>query len=70
MLVTRLRTFCTTLFNNNNIKVVIQMHAFQFDQLQNLYHRNQSFDISQIIYRTTLHADSSILDQFLCIENY
>ena len=28
---TRLRIFCTTLFTNNNIKAVIQMHAFQFD---------------------------------------
>ena len=28
-LVTRLHIFCTTLFTNNNIKIVIQMHAFQ-----------------------------------------
>ena len=26
MLVTRVRIFCTTLFTNNNIKVVIQKH--------------------------------------------
>ena len=31
ILVTRLRIFCTSLFTNNNIKVVIQMHYFQFD---------------------------------------
>ena len=31
VLVTRLCIFCTTLFTNNNIKVVIQMHAFLFD---------------------------------------
>ena len=31
VLVTRLRIFCSTLFTNNNIKVVIQMHSFQFD---------------------------------------
>ena len=29
--VTRVRICCTTLFTNNNIKVVIQMHAFLFD---------------------------------------
>ena len=28
---TRLSIFCTTLFTINNIKVVIQMHAFLFD---------------------------------------
>ena len=28
MLVTRVRIFCTALFNNNNIKVVIQIDAF------------------------------------------
>ena len=32
LLVTRLRIFCATLFTNNNIKVVIQLHSFQFDQ--------------------------------------
>ena len=32
--VTRIRIFCTTLFTNNNIKVVIQMHAFLFDHIQ------------------------------------
>ena len=32
VLVTRLLIFCTTLFTNNNIKVVIQMHAFLFDR--------------------------------------
>ena len=26
---TRLRIFCTTLFTNNSIKFVVQMHAFQ-----------------------------------------
>ena len=31
VLVPRLRIFCTTLFTNINIKVVIQMHPFQFD---------------------------------------
>ena len=30
VLVTRLRFFCTTLFTKNNIKIAIQMHAFQF----------------------------------------
>ena len=34
--VTRLRIFCTTLFTQNNIKVVIQMHSFQFDPLLKL----------------------------------
>ena len=29
---TRLCIFCTTLFSNNNIKIVIQIHAFQFYQ--------------------------------------
>ena len=36
VLVTRLRIFCATLFTNNNIKVVIQMHAFQFYPLQTI----------------------------------
>ena len=27
---TRLRIFCTTLFTNNNIKIVIKSHTFQF----------------------------------------
>ena len=31
VLVTHLRIFCATLFTNNNIKVVIQMHSHQFD---------------------------------------
>ena len=31
VLVTILRNFCTTLFTNNNIIVVTQIHAFQFD---------------------------------------
>ena len=31
VLVTSVRIFCTTLFTDNNIKVVIQMHSFQFD---------------------------------------
>ena len=31
VLVTRARIFCTTLFTNNNIKVVIQMHTFLMD---------------------------------------
>ena len=31
VLVTQLLIFCTTLFTNNNIKVVIQMHSFQLD---------------------------------------
>ena len=39
----RLRIFCTTLFTNNNIKVVIQMHSFQFD----LFH-NDFYDDNQI----------------------
>ena len=30
--VTSVRIFCTTLFTNNNIKVVIQMHTFLIDQ--------------------------------------
>ena len=30
---THVRIFCTTLFTKNNIKVVIKMHAFQFDQI-------------------------------------
>ena len=30
----RVRIFCTTLFTNNNIKVAIQMHSFQFDLLK------------------------------------
>ena len=29
---TRVRIFCTTLFTNNNLKVVIQMHTFLMDQ--------------------------------------
>ena len=32
VLVTSVRIFCTTLFTNNNIKVVIQMHTFLMDQ--------------------------------------
>ena len=31
VLVTRVRIFCTTLFTNNNIKVVIQMHTIRMD---------------------------------------
>ena len=31
VLLIRIRISCTTLFTNNNIKVVIQMHSFQFD---------------------------------------
>ena len=31
VLVTLVRIFCTTLFTNNNIKVVIQMHTFLMD---------------------------------------
>ena len=30
-LVTRVRIFCTILFTNNNIKVVIQVHTFLMD---------------------------------------
>ena len=33
VLVTRVRIFCTTLFTNNNIKVMIQMHTFQMNLL-------------------------------------
>ena len=33
VLVIRLCIFSMTLFTNNNIKVVIQMHSFQFDPL-------------------------------------
>ena len=29
VMVTRLRIFCKTLFTNNNIKIMIQMQAFQ-----------------------------------------
>ena len=32
VLVTLLRIFCMKLFTNNNIEVVIQMHAFLFDK--------------------------------------
>jgi hypothetical protein len=31
VLVTRVHIFCTTLFTNNNIKVVIKMHTFLMD---------------------------------------
>ena len=31
VLMTHLRIFCTTLFTNNNKKVVIQMHTFLMD---------------------------------------
>ena len=31
VLVTLIRIFCTTLFTNNNKKVVFKMQAFQFD---------------------------------------
>ena len=34
VLVTRVRIFCTTLFTNNNIKVVIQINAFLADPIQ------------------------------------
>ena len=34
VLVTGLCIFCTTLLTNNNIKVVIQMHSFQFDHIR------------------------------------
>ena len=30
-LVTRVRIFCTTMFTHNNVKFVIQMHAFLMD---------------------------------------
>ena len=30
VLVTRVHFFCATLFTNNNIKALIQMHTFQF----------------------------------------
>ena len=33
VLVTCLQIFCVTLFTNNSIKVVIQIHSFQFDRL-------------------------------------
>ena len=36
VLVTRVRIFCTTLFTNNNIKVVIQMHTFLMDHLESM----------------------------------
>ena len=36
VLVTRVRIFCTPLFTNNKIKVVIPMHSFQFDQKKKL----------------------------------
>ena len=36
ILVTRLRIFCTTLFTNNNLKIVIQMYTFQFFHLCDL----------------------------------
>ena len=36
VLVTLPRIFCTTLFINNNTKVVIQMHAFLMDRMSNL----------------------------------
>ena len=35
VLVTRVRIFCTTLFTNNNIKVVIQINAFLMDHAKN-----------------------------------
>ena len=46
VLVTRLRIFCTTLFTNNNIKVVIQMHTFLMDRLTFVQHRSCSFSPS------------------------
>ena len=39
VLVTHLLIFCTSLFTNNNIKVVIQMHSFLFDQQNKSYIR-------------------------------
>ena len=38
VLVTRVHIFCTTLFTNNNIEVVIQMHIFLMDQLNLIKH--------------------------------
>ena len=36
VLVTLLRIFCMKLFTNNNIEVVIQMHAFLFDKREKM----------------------------------
>ena len=43
----KLRIFCTTLIAYNNIKVVIEMHTFLFDQVQNKEYR---FNWSIIIF--------------------
>ena len=39
VLVTRVRIFCTTLFTNNNIKIVIKSHTFLFHLLKYQYRK-------------------------------
>ena len=47
---TRVRIFCTLLFTNNKMKVVIQMHAFKLDP-KNMFNKfmiaSNNFDDSQ-----------------------
>ena len=67
MLVTRLCTFCTIMFNNNNIKVVIKMHAFQFypdrNKCRHIKRRSLKYTIlktscNSFIIKTTLDSDT------------
>ena len=68
--VTRLLIFCTTLFTNNNIKVVIQMHAFQFDHLrvnQNFHNWLTTIVLSFLFFLTPSNkkgADNKVKNTF------
>ena len=59
MLVTRQRIFCTTLFTNNKIKVVIQMHAFLFDPESRLIDKKD--ETNSIL--SSVHTDYSIVGE-------
>ena len=41
VLVTRVLIFCRTLFTNNNIKIVIQMHTFLYDIVYQQQHKSR-----------------------------
>ena len=50
VLVTRVRIFCTTLFTNNNIKIMIQMLTFLMDLKMAYWHGKYHCIINLIIF--------------------
>ena len=66
VLVTRLRIFSTTLFTNNSIKVVIQMHSVQFDLLA-WYHEKCKIKLELLlrlsisVYKSYIYVLSMII---------